>query len=185
MHSKISTISPDHSGKKMTKMPKGKLDTLSPLQESWNDAVPACVDEPDPLYVDRPTRAKPASVSSSHVRTVVEICCSEDSQMGVKTVESQGCRHVRITVKDDFMKDETVAKIIREIRGEDTILWFSMPCTGGSPWQKYNMKHKSAREKMKGHWKVHKCMWKNFEIICEVAMQKNAFIINEWPDRCM
>ena len=38
---------------------------------------------------------------------------------------------------------------------------------------------------MKGHWKVHKCMWKNFERICEVAIQKNAFIINEWPDRCM
>ena len=80
--------------------------------------------------------------------------------MGVKIRESQGCRHVRITVKDEFMKDEIVARIIREIRGEGTILWFSMPCTGGSPWQKYNMKHKSAREKMKGHWKVHKCMWK-------------------------
>ena len=121
------------------KIPKGKLDTLSPLQESCHDAVPACVAETDSLYVDRSMKAKPASISSSHIRKLVEVCCEEDSNMGVKFAESQGCRHVRRTVQEDFVKNETADRLISEIEGESKILLFTMPCTGGSPWQKFNV----------------------------------------------
>ena len=100
------------------RIPKGKLDTLSPLQESCHDAVPACVAETDSLYVDRSMKARPASISSRHVRKLIEVCCDEDSNMGIKFVESQGCRHVRITVKDDFVKQETVEKVINEVEDE-------------------------------------------------------------------
>ena len=81
------------------KVPKGKLDTLSPLQESCHESVAACVAVTESLYAARSTKAKPASISSSHVRKLVEVCCAEDSNMGVRFAESQGCRHVRITVK--------------------------------------------------------------------------------------
>ena len=93
------------------------------------------------------------------LRDVFEYCCGEESLMGQPTQHSKGCNVVRLTEARDMTTesglqlacnkaDESMAK------GHDILLWSSMPCTGGSPWQNVNKKHASARLKIRNQIKV-------------------------------
>ena len=71
------------------------------------------------------------------------------------------------------------------LRGPSDILWHSQPCTGGCPWQKYNMrKGESTREKIKDHYKLFRDIWKAFTEIAEIAIKRGAMVIIEWPKGC-
>ena len=91
--------------------------------------------------------ATPAYSPLPPKRTLVEVCCGHDSVLGQDSSETQRCRKIRITVDDDFTSRAGLNKTLHEIEGPNTLVWASLPCTGGSPWQHLNKRHAKARAK--------------------------------------
>ena len=50
-----------------------------------------------------------------------------------------------------------------------SLLWSSMPCTGGSPWQRINVKKPGGFARLRKHVKLFSRLWHNFEIIARQA----------------
>jgi hypothetical protein len=71
-------------------------------------------------------------------RTLIEFCCSPDSLLGSITKQSKGCNVVRLTQDIDVTSDHGLQLAINSIEGPSTLLWGSIPCTGGCPWQRIN-----------------------------------------------
>ena len=70
----------------------------------------------------------------SYVQTLIEVCRDANSKSGTEFDEAQGVRHIRVTLKEDFPEMATVEWILSLIIGVDTLIWFSMPRNGGTPW---------------------------------------------------
>eukprot|EP00971_Amphidinium_carterae_P033459 659040-Amphidinium_carterae.1 len=70
------------------------------------------------------------------IRNIIEFCCDEDSSLG--KVCPRGCKVMRITKGMDATKDTTVEKAMSTIEGDNTMVWGSIPCTGGTPWRRIN-----------------------------------------------
>ncbi|MDO7742030.1 MAG: hypothetical protein MUP94_10135, partial [Flavobacteriales bacterium] len=120
----------------------------------------------------------------SYVRTLIEVCCDANSKMGIKFEEAKGVRHIRVTMAEDFLKVSTLEWILSLIEGERTLIWFSMPCTGGCPWIYLNKHKQNGLDKINDHRKIMKMMWRHFEIIAKRADKVNAWVVNEWPLNC-
>ena len=72
------------------------------------------------------------------MRDIVELCTSRDSEIG--NCASAGCRVTRVTKSHDI----TSRRGFRFARAAMrltllTLLWVSLPCTGGSNWQAVNL----------------------------------------------
>ena len=74
-------------------------------------------------------------------RYILEICYGKESKIGQQTEAARGCKVYRITVSEDFTKPSGLNPAMEFLRkhGKDCLVWFSIPCTGGSTWQ-YVMK---------------------------------------------
>jgi hypothetical protein len=74
-------------------------------------------------------------------QVIIEWCCGRNSMLGKSSKHSSGCKVVRLTIDDDLRTSEGLRNAIQVIqvcpRGR-TLLWSSMPCAGGSPWQTLN-----------------------------------------------
>ena len=90
------------------------------------------------------------------IRHIVEFCCSPDSLMGLPTVESRGCRVVRITEADDVTTEEGLAKALHAALLPLCLLWASIPCTGGCPWQRVNAHIPGVAAKIRRHIELFK-----------------------------
>ena len=66
---------------------------------------------------------------------IIEACCGKNSKMG--RVNDPLCEVVRITEYDDLTSEYGYKKAAAVIEkyGKDTLLWCSIPCTGGRPTQ--------------------------------------------------
>ena len=76
-------------------------------------------------------------------RVILELCTGHNSRIGRSHSWSEGCLVVRITVDDDLTSKSGIDKaisIIAQYSGLPILLWVSIPCTGGSPWQRINRK---------------------------------------------
>ena len=72
------------------------------------------------------------------MRHIVEFCTSHDSEMG--TCTSADCRVTRITKNHDITSRRGFRYARAAIRLTLlTLLWVSLPCTGGSNWQAVNL----------------------------------------------
>ena len=120
----------------------------------------------------------------SYVRTLIEVCCDANSKMGIKFEEAKGVRHIRVTLREDFLKMSTAEWILSLIDGESTLIWFSMPCTGGCPWIYLNRNKQNGPDNINDHRKIMKMMWRHFEIIAKHADKVNAWVVNEWQLNC-
>jgi len=81
------------------------------------------------------------AIRSNGKRLIIELCTSATSRMGMPTKYSEDCEVVRITVDDDLTTAvglEKALSAVRNLKGSDILLWISIPCTGGSPWQRIN-----------------------------------------------
>eukprot|EP00972_Heterocapsa_arctica_P030801 4532981-Heterocapsa_arctica.AAC.1 len=67
-------------------------------------------------------------------RVIVEFCCGKDSLMGEESCQRDGCEVIRITMEDDV----TTTSAMEAVQRPNCLLWFAIPCTGGSPWQNIN-----------------------------------------------
>ena len=61
------------------------------------------------------------------------------------------CEHIRLTVKEDVTTPEGRNLAIRAVRANNTLLWPSMPCTGGSPWQEINKLKPGGLKRLRKH----------------------------------
>ena len=106
---------------------------------------------------------KPASPATTHNRAMIEYCCGPDSLLGQKTRQSEGCIVHRITQKEDATSDaghELGMKLLDEPK---TMLFASMPCTGGSAWMNINKLKPGGMEIYRGHRKLLWRIWARFE----------------------
>ena len=118
-------------------------------------------------------------------RGVTELCTSNDSALGRKTRFQKGCRVTRITREVDFTKSKGLNMACDSIRGPLDVLWVSLPCVGGCPWQYVNAKKgPEAVRRLQAHWALHGVMWKQLLKVLAIASDKGATICIEWPRAC-
>ena len=77
-------------------------------------------------------------------RVIIEYCCYPDSLMGKKTPDSKGCKVIRVTTTHEQTTEEGYNWLIGQIKQIPNhipiLLWGSIPCTGGTPWARYNLR---------------------------------------------
>ena len=117
----------------------------------------------DPTEYDDGSKAKslPASSVSAlkrhTINHVVELCCSDHSLLG-KESAMRSMNHTRVTERKDFTSEIGFRYVLNRIErfrspGSCVLLWVSMPCTGGSPWQIVNRRNGTnvTRERISAH----------------------------------
>ena len=125
------------------------------------------------------------SPGDSRRRGVVEICARDDSVLGRETPDSEGCDITRITLAVDFTKPNGVDLACNSIHGPNDVVWASLPCTGGCPWQFVNArKSPELKRRIEGYWALFGVMWKNLLKVFAVASAKGATLCIEWPKYC-
>ena len=66
------------------------------------------------------------------------------------------------------------------------IIWASMPCTGGSPWQNINRHLPGGMDRLRKHWDLWEQLWTKFEQFVD-WLDKNRprwRVTIEWPQNC-
>jgi hypothetical protein len=91
----------------------------------------------------RPAPAAPAPVPTptqqKHRYTVIECCSDRKSSIGRFCPTERGCKVIRLTEEDNILSPQGRRKLFNACRYEPCpILWGSIPCTGGSAWQRIN-----------------------------------------------
>ena len=119
---------------------------------------------------------------------IVEFCTSPESEMKEVGSRTEGVEVLTVTEADDGNPIGTQSSQFREQmishrkRGKLVVLWSSIPCTGGCPFQYICIK-KFGQDYM-GHlrelYQIQKKLWKGFLRMSEVA----DFVSIEWPKRC-
>ena len=131
-----------------------------------------------------------ATVLPGATRRIVEFCCEQDSMMGRASGASKGCEVIRLTIEDDLTSKSGLDKALRAVSdpllGPNTMLWGSIPCTGGCPWQRINVTRGEATEaKIREHWSVFDSLWENFVKVADRCLSKGGCVSMEWPQQCM
>ena len=78
------------------------------------------------------------TTSNKYDRTILEYCCGPSSKMGNATSASNGCKVVRLTKEHDLTTKAGLQYALGEVRKAERgklLLWSSIPCTGGCPFQ--------------------------------------------------
>ena len=128
-----------------------------------------------------------------HNRLLLEFCCGPDSLLSTPCKWTTGCKMIRLTEEDDMASDEGLIKTLEIIKNDHAaqegrvMLWASIPCVGGSAWNRYNWSqnhYKNIRETIKGHWKLYRKIFNNFKVIAEQVLMLHGCVVNEWPKSC-
>jgi hypothetical protein len=151
------------------------------------DALRAVRDEP----ADNPAQMNEGHSKSPQLnhydRVIIEWCCGRKSMLGKSSKHSGGCKVVRLTIDDDLRTSEGLQKAIQVLlncpRGR-TLLWSSMPCAGGNPWQTLNAAMGEGLGKIEGRWRDLRLLWSNFELMARAVMDIGGKVVIEWPERC-
>jgi hypothetical protein len=117
-------------------------------------------------------------------RRVVEFCTGESSLIGEHGPCTKGCEMIRLTIEDDVTSQAGRAKAIEAVSLKGTLLWASMPCAGGSPWQRINRKRPGMKEKLEEHWKTFRAIWASFVIVAHRCLHEHGIVAIEWPNGC-
>ena len=128
-----------------------------------------------------------------HNRLLLEFCCGHDSLLSTPCKWTTGCKMIRLTEEDDMASDEGLIKTLEIIKNDHAaqegrvMLWASIPCVGGSAWNRYNWSqnhYKNIRETIKRHWKLYRKIFNNFKVIAEQVLMLHGCVVNEWPKSC-
>ena len=124
-------------------------------------------------------------------RVMVEFCCSPESKLGQAREASKHCHVVRVTEADDATKSKTIQALVSKIHalcdeGGDTskplLLFASLPCTGGCPWQRINVEKNP--ELVQSHQELLTRLFKSFQSLCRMIRSRNPCIAFELPKNC-
>ena len=175
--------------------PKGNASESSSEGESSDDDVPAPggVDEKTKVSNDRSAKASNVAsakagdtpVAKDTTWTIILLCTEPDSLMVRHNPFGDQCKIVEITEHDDFTSETGYQKVVDALRGPNVVIFASLPCTGGSPWQIPNKKHPACRRLIAKH---HKLFNKLFEQLLRLYRDHNCYgkipILFEWPRVC-
>ena len=97
-------------------------------------------------------------------RLLLEWCCSDGSFFWMPSHESKTCSVVRLTEREDMITDYgyRFAQSAVNNSGKDNmvLIWSAIPCTGGSPWLNINRLFPLGEERIQGHLKIFRALWK-------------------------
>ena len=65
------------------------------------------------------------------------------------------------------------------------MLWISIPCTGGSPWNRLNrLKSNQTRDKIKAHPELFAELFDASKIVAQKVSEAGGVMALEWPKGC-
>ena len=126
-------------------------------------------------------------------RLLIELCTNEGSKLGESTQASKGCLVVRVTIKHDLTTERGVQFVMRVISAWCShrrligakvclLLWISIPCTGGSPWNRLNKtKSKETRHKIKAHVTMCSKLFEATRMVTQRVSDVGGVSALEWP----
>ena len=126
-----------------------------------------------------------ADDTSTCIRRIVEFCCGPQSLIG--QYASANCEVIRLTAADDMASQSGVDTAVSAVSvpGLPTLLFGSLPCVGGSPYQRLNWYAGPAtRTKIQNHWKLFRVLWRNFVVVADACVANGGRIALEWPRDC-
>ena len=127
-----------------------------------------------------------AAPASTHaLRSIHEWCCSPISLISSGCAsDARGCLCQRTTESEDGTTLSAVKRARCFLSRANSLLWSSMPCTGGSSWQRINVKKPGGYARLRKHIRLFDKLWHRFETIARHTHQKGNFIAIEWPKGC-
>ena len=136
--------------------------------------------------------AAPARAQKEITRHIVEFCTSENSKIGGKRYIRNGCSVLWCSIKDDVTINAGLKRALGGVSKLGCLLWASMPCIGGSPWQHINRHKPGGLEKLDTHikdwYKVDSLqdtyIWTAFKAVARECTKHNCHIAVEWPSGC-
>ena len=126
-------------------------------------------------------------------RVMVEFCCSPESKLGQAREASNKCHVVRVTEADDATKSKTIQALVSKIHtlcdegggsgsSKPLLLFASLPCAGGCPWQRINIEKNP--ELVKSHQELFIKLFRSFQSLCRMVRSRNPCIAFELPKNC-
>ena len=115
------------------------------------------------------------------VRHMIEFCTSENSKIGDKRYTKDGCSVMQCSLKDDVTTNKGPKRALDGVRKPGCLLWASVPCIGGSPWQHINRHKPGGFMKLDAHIKDWHKIWTSSAREC---IKNNGHIAVEWPSGC-
>jgi hypothetical protein len=94
--------------------------------------------------------ASPKVVKEDYNRVLIELCAGQNSRLCRPSEQNEGCYTLRITAEDDLTSArgrQKVLDVISKYHDTPILIWVSIPCTGGSTWQRINRKKESKGDR--------------------------------------
>ena len=113
--------------------------------------------------------------------TLIEYCIESDSALA-QAAEHDGAHIIRITQEVDATRHDVTEKLLDVIDGR-TSLHASMPCTGGSSWQRVN-RRKYGDDIVEKHIELFHRLWSQFSSLATQVVAQGGQISIEWPRGC-
>ena len=108
------------------------------------------------------------------MRHIVEFCTSENSQIGDKRYTKDGCSVTRCSLKDSVTTNKGLKRALDGVRKPKCLLWASMPCIGGSPWQHINRHKSGGLMKLDAHIKDWYKIWTCFQAVARECIKHSV-----------
>ena len=126
-----------------------------------------------------PVARAPAAAAQTVVkRRIVEFCCGSNSLIG--RLAPPDCEVIRLTLEDDVLSAAGFAKALHAVSDNSipALLFGSLPCTGGSPYQYLNWwRGAKTRRKIRAHWRTFQVLWNAFQDVANTCLNSGG----EWP----
>ena len=114
-------------------------------------------------------------------RNIVEFCCGGSSKIGQSKYQRDGCIATTFTLGDDVTTNQGLYQAIEAVRSEHCLLWASIPCTGGSPWQSINVKKPGGPEHIETKKGLFNKIRTSFKIVANECRKHGGRIAISWP----
>ena len=123
---------------------------------------------------------------AADIGVLVEVCAGSNSALTRHVNCLDGLRAHRVTEVENFLKPETLDRCMELITKPGDFVWFSIPCTGGSPWQIPNVSRggQAAEERVQGYVALMRKLWNQAKKLIAHAVRVGAMWAVEWPHLC-
>jgi hypothetical protein len=123
-------------------------------------------------------------------RHIIEWCCSPDSLIGSEKFNNDktSCVTTRITEDIDGTSTEGLQYAknkYNKMKVLPTVIFASLPCTGGTTWNSVNIRNKDGAEKIQQHIDLFDKLWTNFTKLVEHCSSPTTTVVIEWPRNCL
>ena len=117
---------------------------------------------------------------------MIEFCAFFDSRLSSSKNHKGKCMTYIIddAIDGRSYKALELMKIAIKQGGANTVLWGSLPCTGGCTWNYINGQTPEGRARIEEHILLMTQLLKNFIIAAKLVIENNGIVCFEWPKKC-